>query len=434
MTREEPGALPAYVETHADVAAFLAAAEGCAPRVAADDAARLSTALADARLLAAHASRTSGDDGVLPPSLATGYRAAVSGALDALGYAEPGGALSAYYRGETVSREMDPRGLFGWYFGFFRFPTPAEASVALARAGLGAPGSGIDPDAAAAALATGLAGTALAAILRVRERVRSGAIERRRGVCDERRGTRGWRRGKRNDDRARTHATQARVIRFESTGESTGGSPQVRFVSISSRRAKPALRGKLFVPVPVQVPYWYSRAERVHPMIWQLPMLANRIVSSAGQPHHPGSARSLPPSSPTTHAGTLPRRWRLPSRCTPRSPRAPRRSPAAPTRGATPSARPRPATPIATRTTPPPRPPPRPRPPAAARCRRRRRAVPPRRARRRLRPLRGPRRVRRRLPGRHVQGVFRFRRRRAMPAGRVVVGVFGDANPIAAAR
>ena len=167
MTREEPGALPAYVETHADVAAFLAAAEGCAPRVAADDAARLSAALADARLLAAHASRTSGDDGVLPPSLATGYRAAVSGALDALGYAEPGGALSAYYRGETVSREMDPRGLFGWYLGFFRFPTPAEASVALARAGLGAPGSGIDPDAAAAALATGLAGTPPAAILRV---------------------------------------------------------------------------------------------------------------------------------------------------------------------------------------------------------------------------------------------------------------------------
>ena len=167
MTREEPGALPAYVETHADVAAFLAVAEGCAPRVVADDAARLSAALADARLLAAHASRTSGDDGVLPPSLATGYRAAVSGALDALGYAEPGGALSAYYRGETVSREMDPRGLFGWYLGFFRFPTPAEASVALARAGLGAPGSGIDPDAAAAALATGLAGTPPAAILRV---------------------------------------------------------------------------------------------------------------------------------------------------------------------------------------------------------------------------------------------------------------------------
>ena len=40
-------------------------------------------------------------------------------------------------------------------------------------------------------------------------------------------------------------------------------------------------------------------------MIWQLPMLANRIVSSAGQPHHPESARSLPPSSPS-HAGTLP--------------------------------------------------------------------------------------------------------------------------------
>ena len=38
MTREEPGALPAYVQTHADVAAFLAAAEGRAPSVAAHDA------------------------------------------------------------------------------------------------------------------------------------------------------------------------------------------------------------------------------------------------------------------------------------------------------------------------------------------------------------------------------------------------------------
>ena len=200
-----------------------------------------------------------------------------------------------------------------------------------------------------------------------------------------------------------------------------------RRVPSRARVANPTNTARL---VPVRTTCILAPSEWLDPMIWRSPSSgeSNRLFS-AGQPHHPESARSLPPSSPS-HAEPSPRRWRLPSRCTPRSPRAPRRSPAAPRaaprrpRVRVPRRRSRPGRPrlrarLRARALPPPR------------ARRRRRAVPPRRARRRLRPLRGPARSPP-PPGRHVQGVSispstrlrRWRRRQSSAA----------LNPIAAAR
>ena len=172
MSREEPSALPAYVDMHASVAALLSrAGSSNASNATCDAAIGHSLTACDVRLLAAYSvgSDSSTDSSAtMSRSLAAGFHATVAKALEDLGYAAPGGLLARYLRGEDVRRGgEDAAGLFGCYLRFHRMPSPGEVRAALSSAGLGAPGSGLDPDLVVPALAMGLPGTPPRAILRI---------------------------------------------------------------------------------------------------------------------------------------------------------------------------------------------------------------------------------------------------------------------------
>ena len=126
MSREEPAAATAYVDARAAAETVVAAASraeaeaadrragGVCARLKREEAcADLARAVADVRLLAAHARAAAEDDGAaedernperpgaaavrgcVPASLLEGCRAAASAALDRLGFDAPGGALAA---------------------------------------------------------------------------------------------------------------------------------------------------------------------------------------------------------------------------------------------------------------------------------------------------------------------------------------------------
>ena len=189
MTREDAGALPAYVDLHASVASLISAAAsesashesaksgeaaGWGTRETSDAAAAIGHSLTacDVRLLAAYSAGTRAHGtpaqggATMSASLAAGFHASVAEALENLGYEESGarGLLRRYLLGEDV---QDGGGLFGCYLRFHGMPSPGEVRAALAVAGVGAPGAGLDPDAVVPALATGLPGTPPQAILRI---------------------------------------------------------------------------------------------------------------------------------------------------------------------------------------------------------------------------------------------------------------------------
>ena len=95
MSREEPSALPAYVDMHASVAALLSrAGSSNASNATCDAAIGHSLTACDVRLLAAYSvgSDSSTDSSAtISRSLAAGFHATVAKALEDLGYAAPGG-------------------------------------------------------------------------------------------------------------------------------------------------------------------------------------------------------------------------------------------------------------------------------------------------------------------------------------------------------